>query len=94
MSRGYAVGATPVVKVLLAAAIVVGVAALWGEFLSPKRSVQLPGAARLGIAEQQRVVLFALAVAALAATGHPALAMALGVAYAANMGLIVLWKQG
>jgi hypothetical protein len=40
------------------------------------------------------VGLFALAVLALAATGHPALAAALGVVYALNKGLSLLWKQG
>jgi hypothetical protein len=87
---GYAVGATPVVKFLLAVVIVVGAAAIWGVFLSPKRPVQLGGAARLVM----EAALFALAVAALAATGHQALAVALGVAYVINKGLIMLWKQG
>ena len=87
---GFSVGGTLIVKILLAALIVVAVAGIWGEFLSPKRSVQLPGAARLVM----EVVLFALAVAALAATGHPAPAAALGAVYAVNLGLILLWKQG
>ena len=91
---GFSVGGPLIVKILLAVVIVVAVAAIWGVFLSPRRPVQLGGTARLVIAEQQRVALFALAVAALAATGQPALAVALGVAYIINKGLIMLWKQG
>ena len=87
---GFSVRGPLIVKIPLAVVIVVAVAALWGVFLSPRRPVQLGGAARLVL----EVALFALAVAALAATGQPAMAAALGVVYVINKGLIMLWKQG
>jgi hypothetical protein len=87
---GYAVGGTLAVSILLAVMIVVGTAVVWGVLLSPKRAVQWPAAARLVL----EVALFGLAVAALAGTGHPALAAALGVVYVINKGLTLGWKQG
>ena len=87
---GWSVGGTLVVKIMLAVVIVVVVATIWGVFLSPRRNVQLPAAVRLAM----ELVLFALAVVALAALAQPVLAAALGVAYLINKGLIMLWKQG
>jgi hypothetical protein len=87
---GFSIGGALIVKILLALVIVVAVAGLWGVLLSPRRPVKLPDAVRLVI----ELVLFGLAAAALATTGHPALGAALAVAYLINKGLIVLWKQG
>lgn len=88
-SWGYSLGGSPIVKVFLALLVVLIVSAIWGIFLSPKRQVLLPGAARLLL----EVALFALAVVALAATGHPTLAAALAIVYAINRTLISLWQQ-
>ncbi len=55
------------VRWLLAAVLPAVVATLWGVFLSPKRSVALPLAARI-VAE---LVLFAVAAWGLARLGHP-----------------------
>jgi len=87
---GFSLGGALAVKVLAALVLVVGVAAVWGVFLSPRRSVKLPDAARLAL----ELALFGLAAAGLAATGHPALGAALAVLYVINKGLIVAWKQG
>ena len=87
---GWAVGGLLIVRLLLALVIVATVVTVWGVFLSPRRPVELGGAARLAL----ELLLFALAVAALAATGHPALGAALAVAYVINKVLIVAWKQG
>ncbi len=86
---GWVLGSTPIVKLLLALVFVAVVVTGWGVFLSPRRPVELGGAARLAL----ELVLFALAVAALAATGHPGLGAALAVVYVINKGLILAWKQ-
>ena len=87
---GGGAGGTPIVKLLLALVIVAVVVIGWGVFLSPRRPVELGGAARLAL----ELVLFAFAVVALAATGHPALGAALAVVYVINKALILAWNQG
>ena len=87
---GWAVGGALIVRLLLALVIVAVTVTLWGVLLSPRRPVELGGAARLAL----ELLLFALAALALAATGHPALGAALAVVYVINKALIVAWKQG
>ena len=57
---------------LLALAAVAAVAVVWGLFVAPKRRVDLAPPLRLAV----ELVVWLAAGAALAATGHPALAVA------------------
>jgi hypothetical protein len=86
---GFSAAGPLIAKIALGIGLAILVAAVWGVFLSPRRSVQLPVTARLVM----EVILFALAVAALAVTGQSALAATLAVAYAINRILILAWKQ-
>jgi len=87
---GFSVGGPLIVKILLAVLIVAGVAVVWGLFLSPRRTVPMGADARLVM----EVVLFTLAVLALASLRQAVLGAALGVAYGVNRVLIMAWKQG
>ena len=73
--RGYDKGGVA----LAAAAPLLGAAA-WGAYVSPKAWIAAPTAVRFGV----ELLVFAAAVAGLLASGQRALALALGVAYAAN----------
>lgn len=71
---GYHAGAGKAFGVLLAAAVPLAVAVLWGMFLSPKASVAaFAYSARTAL----KFIVFALASAALFASGHHALGAAL-----------------
>lgn len=73
---GFQAGDGVLVKVLLGLGAPLLAAVVWGMFLSPKASVRLPPAVLVVL----ELVLFAIAAAALAVAGHPALAVALAVA--------------
>ncbi len=87
---GWSVPGPAPLKLVVAIGLMAAVGVAWGLWLSPKRPVELGSAARLSL----EVGLFALAAAALAATGHLGLAAALAVAYAINRILISVWRQG
>jgi hypothetical protein len=57
---------------------------LWGLFVAPKRRYDVSGPVKLGV----ELLVFAAAVAGLAATGAWILAIALAVVYAVNRLLI------
>src|SRR5580765_6587895 len=63
--------------------------ATWGLFVAPKARFSLSARARLGV----ELLVFAAAVAGLAAAGATWLAIALGLAYAVNRSLLALEAQ-
>ncbi|MDO8309290.1 MAG: YrdB family protein [Actinomycetota bacterium] len=75
---GWAAFDQPLVRFLSALALAVITAALWGVLLSPRRPVDLPVAARVGV----ELLLFAAAAAGLAAQGRAVWGLALLVAEA------------
>jgi hypothetical protein len=72
---GWSVGGSTVVCVVLAVAAAGGAAVLWGVFAAPQAPVQV-----LALSVAVKILVFGGAVLALAATGHPRLAVLLGAA--------------
>jgi hypothetical protein len=77
------------VQVLAAAVTPLATAMVWGTWVAPKARRRLPDPLRLGV----EVLVFGNAVVGLLVTGLPGLALALGVAYAVNVGLMFAWHQ-
>ncbi|WP_083707115.1 YrdB family protein [Intrasporangium flavum] len=77
---GWTVGSpvAVVVGVLMAAALPVLAAAVWGRWVAPRASRRLDDPARLGV----EVVLFGAAVGGLVLSGRPGWALALGLLWA------------
>ncbi|MFG2818435.1 YrdB family protein [Kitasatospora sp. NPDC048365] len=85
---GYAVPGPTAVRVLVALALPVGAAVLWGRYAAPKRSV--PDAVAAWYLTQ--AVVWGGAVAALALSGHGTWAVVLAVLMAVNT--VALWALG
>ena len=64
-------------------------AVVWATFVAPGASIQVPWPLRLVL----QVVIFGLAVAGLAATGHRTLAWGLGITVVINVALVYVWGQ-
>jgi hypothetical protein len=77
------------VHVVLAVLAPLAAAVLWGLFISPKARYALPREWWVTV----QVVLFATAVAGLAATGHVVLGAVFGVATLMNLVLVLYWHQ-
>lgn len=77
------------VSVVLAVVFPVVAAVAWGLFVSPKARYPLGLGPWLAV----QVVLFGAAVAGLIAVGSTLLAIAFGVAVAANLVLVLFWHQ-
>lgn len=78
---GVHAGENLALKVLLGVGAPLLTAVFWGVFMAPKSPYQLWSPLYLIV----KTILFALAVIALAASGYPVLAWALGIAFVANM---------
>ena len=78
-----------VTRWLLAAGAVAAMAVVWGLFLAPKRRIDLAKPLRLAI----EFVVFGAAAAALAATGHTALAIAFAVVAVISGTLNYIWDS-
>ncbi len=76
---GWTVPGSTLPRVLLAVGAPVLAAVLWGVFAAPRAPVRV-----LALAVLVKLLVFGSAVAALAATGHPRLAVVLAVAAAAG----------
>jgi hypothetical protein len=79
-------GALAVAHAILAPLIVT---LLWGRLAAPRSAHRLPSATRIPF----EMTVFALAVVALAVSGHVAWAIGLGVVMAINAGLMTAWRQ-
>lgn len=65
------------------------VALLWGRLAAPRSAHRLPRATRIPF----EITVFALAVVALAISGHAAWAIGLGAVMALNAALLTAWDQ-
>ena len=86
---GFYTGKVLLVKIGLGIGVPLLAALVWGTFLSPRATVHLPAPWPLLL----ELLVFALAVASLAAAGQPNLAWALGLVYAINRVLVSIWGQ-
>ena len=86
---GFQTGRGPVVQVGLGLGVPLLAAIIWGMAVAPRATLQPPEAVRFILG----LVILGLAVAALAAAGHPALAVAFAVIVAINALLLAAWKQ-
>jgi len=87
---GFHTGKGPVMKIGLGIGAPLLAALVWGTFLSPRATVKVPGPPRLLL----ELLVFALAIASLAAAGQPKLAWAFGLVYVINRVLMTVWGEG
>lgn len=86
---GFQTGTTLLWKIVLGLGAPLLAIVLWGTFVAPKAAVKVPPAAKLMI----ELVVFAAAVAALAAARQTSLALLLALVYTVNRLLIFVWRQ-
>ncbi|MFC4944154.1 YrdB family protein [Pseudonocardia sp. GCM10023141] len=86
---GATVGPTLVLRIVLGIAAPALMIAVWAYALAPTSTHRL-AMPWLLIA---KIVVFGLAVAALAAAGHPTAAIVLGVLVVVNLGLATVWGR-
>jgi hypothetical protein len=77
------------VSVVLAIVLPVAAALVWGMFVSPKARYPLPLPAWIAL----QVVLFGVAVIGLVVAGSVVLGIVFGIAFAANLALVLFWHQ-
>ena len=86
---GFKTGSGTITKIGLGIGAPLVAAVVWGAFVSPQAPVQLPGPISLLL----RVLVFGLAVAALATTGHRTLALMFGTIVLINAVMMYIWGQ-
>jgi hypothetical protein len=86
---GFKTGGGLMMKIGLGIGAPLVAAVVWGTFVSPRATVQLPGLVVLLL----QVLVFGLAAAGLVVTGHRTLALVFGVIVAINAILMYLWGQ-
>jgi hypothetical protein len=86
---GFKAGNTTIAKIALGISVPLVAAVVWGAFVSPRASVQLPGLVVMVL----QVLVFGSAAAALVATGHRPLALVFVVIVVINALLMYVWGQ-
>jgi len=86
---GYHVGSGPVSRVVLAIAMPLAMAAVWGAVVAPRAWRRASDPARLVV----ELGIFAAATAALAASAGSVLASGFAVVVAVNIALMFAWRQ-
>jgi hypothetical protein len=86
---GYRLGDAGLARLALAIGIPLGVAVVWGTFLSPKASVPLPDALTL----LMQLAILGTAAWALVRTGQEPLAAIFGGIVIVNTALMLVWHQ-
>lgn len=86
---GWSISDNLLLQVVLAFALPLLGAAVWGKFVAPASPTRLPNLPRLGL----EVVIFALAVIALMAAGEAAWGLILAFFVAMNLAFLTLWDQ-
>jgi hypothetical protein len=81
---GFKVGDGTATQVLLGVGAPLVMAVVWGLFVAPRATLEVPGPVRLGL----QAVLFGAAAAALAHVASPALAAGFLAAVVANLALV------
>jgi hypothetical protein len=76
-------------SIVLAVLLPVVVALIWGLFVAPRARFPLPLSWWIGV----QVVLFGAAVVGLIAVGSTLLGIVFGAAVAANLALVLFWRQ-
>jgi hypothetical protein len=86
---GFKTGGDAITKLAIGIGVPLIAAVVWGTFLSPQASVQLPRSLVLVL----QALVFGSAAAALAATGHRTLALTFGAMVVTNAALMYVWGQ-
>ena len=86
---GFQVSSGPIMAVVLGIGAPLLMALVWGRFAVPASRTRLPIPALLVL----KLVIFALAAAALAVAGQPVPATVFGVVVVINLALAQLWDQ-
>lgn len=86
---GFKTGGGLVAKIGLGVGAPLIAAVIWAVFVSPRAPVSLPGPSSLLL----QVLVFGLAAAGLAATGHRSLAWVFGLVVVINAVLMYVWGQ-
>jgi hypothetical protein len=86
---GYQIGQSPLAKVALAVVAPLVAAVVWGVFIAPRATVQVPTWLWLAL----QALVFGAAIAGLLATGRSILAAAFVLALAVNAVLLYAWRQ-
>ncbi len=86
---GFTIDAVWPLRVTLGLGAPILLIVVWGLLLAPQADHRLPLPWLIVV----KLVVFGLAAAALAAAGHPRLAVVLGVLVVLNLGLAVAWNQ-
>jgi Protein of unknown function (DUF2568) len=86
---GFQASLETVVKIILGVGVPLLAVVIWGIFLAPRSARRFTGLT-LHLAE---LLIFGLAALALAAAGHPDLAIIFAVVAVINQALLIAWKQ-
>ena len=86
---GFQIGRGLTVKIGLGIGAPLLAAVVWGTLIAPNAAVHLPGLIPFVLG----LVILGLAAVALAATGHPFLAVIFGAIVLINAALMLLWGQ-
>jgi hypothetical protein len=86
---GYQAGQSTIMKIGLAAGAPLLAAVVWGMFIAPRASVQVPTWVWVIL----QVVVFGCAAAGLVASGQRTLAAIFVLAVAVNSALLYIWRQ-
>jgi hypothetical protein len=86
---GFKTGNATITKIVLGVGAPLVAAVVWGVFVSPQASVQLPGVLVLVL----QVLVFGSAAASLVDTGHRTLALVFVVIVVINALLMYVWGQ-
>ena len=86
---GFKPGGGTIAKVGLRIGLPLVAAVVWGTFVAPNAPVSVPGVLSL----LPQVMIFGLAAASLAATGHPRLPWVFVAVVAINAILMYVWEQ-
>lgn len=86
---GYSVGPNPLIRLLLAIGLPLGIGIVWGIFIAPRSVIKLPRPVNFVL----RLAFFGLGVLALAAVGYTGWAWVFALVVIVNYSLIAIWKQ-
>jgi hypothetical protein len=86
---GFQTGKGLIAKIGLGIGVSLLAAVVWATLVAPNSPVHLPAALPFGLG----LLILGLAAAALAAAGHPALAVVFGIIVVINAVLMLVWGQ-
>lgn len=86
---GFQLASGLLIKIALAIGAPLLAVMIWGTFIAPKATIPVPLIAWLAL----QAIIFGLAIAGLAATGHTTLAIVFVLALAVNATLLYIWRR-